>query len=91
MDEKKRQSLISESETSDSMIPGFFDGIVKVVGQARAHIKRLVNVAMCVTYYEVGRLIVEQKQAGAANAVCDVFEGQPYLAPHTSEDSDDVR
>ncbi len=52
MDEKKRQSLISESETSDSMIPDFFDGIVKVVGQARAHIERSVNVAMYVTYEE---------------------------------------
>ena len=47
---------------------GFFDGVAKIVEQARTHIERSVNVAMCVTYYEVGRLIVEKEQSGASRA-----------------------
>jgi predicted nuclease of restriction endonuclease-like (RecB) superfamily len=75
-----RQSLISESENQkrdavrsefsggNLTAPQFFDGIAKVVEQARVHIECSVNVAMCVTYYEVGRLIVEQEQSGASRA-----------------------
>jgi hypothetical protein len=75
MDEKtkKTKSEISKSsisELNDGVIsmPEFFDGIAKIVEQARVHIERSVNVAMCVTYYEVGRLIVEQEQSGANRA-----------------------
>ncbi|GHU38864.1 hypothetical protein FACS1894105_13210 [Clostridia bacterium] len=66
-EKQKRYAVRSESETTVS-VPDFFDGIAKVVEQARAHIERSVNVAMCVTYYEVGRLIVEQEQSGASRA-----------------------
>jgi predicted nuclease of restriction endonuclease-like (RecB) superfamily len=55
-------------DTHNEVIPDFFDGIAKVVEQARTHIERSVNVVMCVTYYEVGRLIVEQEQSGANRA-----------------------
>lgn len=60
--------MISESNDVKLSMPEFFDGIAKIVEQARAHIERSVNVAMCVTYYEVGRLIVEQEQSGANRA-----------------------
>jgi len=50
-------------------VPDFFDGIAKIVEQAYAHIERSVNVAMCITYYEVGRIIVEQEQSGSVRAI----------------------
>ena len=63
-----RKSVISESNDVNLSVPEFFDGIAKIVEQARTHIERSVNVAMCVTYYKVGRLIVEQEQSGANRA-----------------------
>lgn len=68
MDDRKNYPVRNKFEANDSMIPDFFDGIVKIVEQARTHIERSVNIAMCVTYYEVGRLIVEQEQSGASRA-----------------------
>jgi predicted nuclease of restriction endonuclease-like (RecB) superfamily len=74
MDEKKnpaseiRKSLVSELGCGAVSMPEFFDGIAKIVESARSHIERSVNTAMCVTYYEVGRLIVEQEQSGADRA-----------------------
>jgi hypothetical protein len=74
MDEKKntrsviRKSSISELGGGAVSMPEFFDGIAKIVEQARSNIERSVNVAMCVTYYNVGRLIVEQEQSGANRA-----------------------
>jgi predicted nuclease of restriction endonuclease-like (RecB) superfamily len=64
---EKGQPLPAESE-ANNMISEFFDGIAKIVEQARTHIERSVNVAMCVTYYEVGRRIVEHEQSGASRA-----------------------
>lgn len=65
--DEKRYGLSSRSEIN-GMASEFFDGIAKVVEQSRMHIERTVNLTMCVTYYEVGRLIVEQEQAGANRA-----------------------
>ncbi len=56
------------AEMSHTGSSDFFDGIAKIVEQAQSNIQRSVNVAMCVTYYEVGRLIVEQEQSGASRA-----------------------
>ena len=65
---QNRYAVRSELETGDMPTSDFFDGIAKLVEQARSHIERSVNVAMCVTYYEVGQLIVEQEQSGASRA-----------------------
>lgn len=65
---QKRCALRSVFSGGNLSTPKFFDGIAKVVEQARSHIERSVNAAMCVTYYEVGRLIVEQEQSGASRA-----------------------
>ena len=46
----------------------FFDGIAAVVEQARAHVGRTVDMTMCVTYFEIGRMIVEREQDGKARA-----------------------
>jgi len=59
---------MGDNPQNSSLTPAFFDGIAKVVEQARAHIERSVNAAMCVTYYEVGRLIFEHEQSGACRA-----------------------
>ena len=63
--------FINEDCTAGMSLSGssdFFDRIAKIVEQAQSNIQRSVNVAMCVTYYEVGRLIVEQEQSGASRA-----------------------
>ena len=64
-EKQKRCALRSKSGNADSLMPEFFNGIAKVVEQAKAHIERSVNVAMC---DEIGRLIVEQEQFGASRA-----------------------
>ena len=65
---QKRDTLHGKTRNNVVFMPEFFDGIAKIVEQAQVHIERSVNVAMCVTYYEVGRLIVEQEQSGASRA-----------------------
>lgn len=42
--------------------------MAKIIEQARAHVGRTVDVAMCITYFEVGRMIVEEEQGGKARA-----------------------
>ncbi|MDR3002293.1 MAG: PDDEXK nuclease domain-containing protein [Fibromonadaceae bacterium] len=46
----------------------FFDKVASIVEKARAYVGRTANLAMCVTYFEVGRMIVEQEQGGKARA-----------------------
>jgi len=47
----------------------FFDNVARLIEQARAYVGRTVDVTMCVTYYEVGRMIVEEEQGGKARAM----------------------
>ena len=46
----------------------FFDNVATIIEQALAHVGRTADLAMCVTYFEVGRLIVEQEQKGKPRA-----------------------
>jgi len=46
----------------------FFDGVAAIIEQARAYVGRTADLAMCVTYFEIGRMIVEQEQGGKARA-----------------------
>ena len=46
----------------------FFDNVAIIIEQARSFIGRTVDLTMCVTYYEVGRMIVEEEQSGKARA-----------------------
>ena len=46
----------------------FFDGVAAIIEQARAYVGRTADLAMCVTYFEVGRMIVEREQDGKARA-----------------------
>jgi predicted nuclease of restriction endonuclease-like (RecB) superfamily len=46
----------------------FFDKVASLIEQARSFVGRTTDLTMCVTYYEVGRMIVEQEQDGKARA-----------------------
>ncbi|MDR2861045.1 MAG: DUF1016 N-terminal domain-containing protein, partial [Syntrophobacterales bacterium] len=46
----------------------FFEGVTAIIEQARAYVGRTADFSMCVTYFEIGRMIVEQEQGGKARA-----------------------
>jgi predicted nuclease of restriction endonuclease-like (RecB) superfamily len=46
----------------------FFDNVAGIIEQARQYVGRTADLAMCVTYYEVGRMIVEEEQGGKNRA-----------------------
>ena len=46
----------------------FFDGVAAIIEQARVYVGRAADRAMCVTCFEIGRLIVEREQGGKARA-----------------------
>jgi hypothetical protein len=46
----------------------FFDNVAALIERARAHVGRTADLTMCVTYFEVGRMIVEEEQGGKARA-----------------------
>ncbi|GHV19002.1 hypothetical protein FACS18949_07370 [Clostridia bacterium] len=56
------------SDNNNELMPQFFDNIVKLVEQARKYVGRTADLTMCVTYYEIGRMIVEEEQGGEARA-----------------------
>jgi len=47
---------------------GFFDDVAKIIEQARAYVGRTADLTMCVTYFEIGCMIVEEEQDGKARA-----------------------
>jgi len=46
----------------------FFDKVATLIEQARRFVGRTADLTMCVTYFEIGRMIVEQEQGGKARA-----------------------
>ncbi|MDR2713896.1 MAG: PDDEXK nuclease domain-containing protein [Clostridiales bacterium] len=46
----------------------FFDNVAKIIENARSFVGRTTNLTMCITYYEVGRMIVKEEQGGEARA-----------------------
>ena len=46
----------------------FFKSIYNLIQQARRSMERNINTAMTVTYYEIGRRIVEKEQKGEKRA-----------------------
>ena len=66
---KKTAKLVrKESSTKTPPSRGFFDAVARVIEEVRRHVARTVDVTMCVTFYEIGRRIVEQEQKGRARA-----------------------
>jgi predicted nuclease of restriction endonuclease-like (RecB) superfamily len=46
----------------------FFDKVALLIKQARGFVGRTADLTMCVTYYEIGRMIVEEEQSGQQRA-----------------------
>ena len=46
----------------------FFKSVCDLIQQARRSIEKSINTAMVVTYYEIGRRIIEQEQQGEKRA-----------------------
>ena len=46
----------------------FFESVAQVIEQARHFVGRTADLTMCISYYEVGRIIVEEEQEGKARA-----------------------
>jgi hypothetical protein len=46
----------------------FFDNAATLIEQARRYVGRTADLTMCVTYFELGRMIVEEEQGGQARA-----------------------
>ena len=55
-------------ELSKSNADTFFENVAQLIEQARKHIGRTADLTMCITYYEMGRMIVEEEQSGEARA-----------------------
>jgi len=61
---KKDGDMMSEKPTSAI----FFENVAQIVENARSFVGRTADLTMCITYYEVGRMIVEEEQGGKARA-----------------------
>jgi predicted nuclease of restriction endonuclease-like (RecB) superfamily len=46
----------------------FFDKVAFIIEKARAHVGRTADLAMCITYFEIGRMIVDEEQNGKVRA-----------------------
>jgi len=70
---KTRNAVRSESQKtlikSEALAPDFFEGVAKLIENARSYVGRTANLAMCVTYFAIGRMIVEEEQGGNTRAV----------------------
>ena len=49
-------------------VNSFFDNVAQIIEQARKYVGRTVDVTMCITYFEIGRMIVEEEQGGKVRA-----------------------
>ena len=66
MSEQNKKRNTPSSELSNH--PAFFDNIVSIIENARRFVGRTADLTLCVTYYEIGRMIVEEEQGGKARA-----------------------
>jgi len=46
----------------------FFDKVASIIEKARTYVGRTADLTMCITYFEVGRMIVEEEQGGKVRA-----------------------
>jgi len=46
----------------------FFENVAQIIEKAQRFVGRTADVSMCVTYFEIGRMIVEEEQDGKARA-----------------------
>lgn len=50
------------------MNESFFENVANLIEQARKHVGRTADLTMCITYFEIGRMIVEEEQGGKSRA-----------------------
>ena len=55
-------------EATTSQTQKVFEKILKIIEQAKSHVKQVVNSQMVQAYWQIGRLIVEHEQQGQARA-----------------------
>jgi hypothetical protein len=65
MDEKLKNQRMSHTKTNEA---DFFESVATIIEQARAYVGRTADVTMCVAYFEIGRMIIEEEQGGEARA-----------------------
>ena len=46
----------------------FFDKVAYIIEKARTYVGRTADLTMCITYFEIGRMIVEKEQGGETRA-----------------------
>jgi predicted nuclease of restriction endonuclease-like (RecB) superfamily len=72
MGKRKPENQIISGDKNDIALAKsgneFFDNVAALIEQARAYVGRTADLTMCVTYFEVGRMIVEEEQGGKARA-----------------------
>jgi predicted nuclease of restriction endonuclease-like (RecB) superfamily len=72
MGKRKLETQIISGNKSDTLLAkngsDFFNSVAKIIEQARTYVGRTVDLTMCITYFEVGRMIVEEEQGGKTRA-----------------------
>jgi hypothetical protein len=64
---ENREIVMSNAFPVPQNYTDIHEGIVELVGTARAASARSVNALMTATYWEIGRRIVDSEQAGQAS------------------------
>jgi len=49
-------------------VSSFFENVARIIENTRRFVGRTADLTMCVTYFEIGRMIVEEEQNGKARA-----------------------
>jgi len=68
MDEKSKEIQITPPTAPEQNELDFFKSVCELIQQARRSIEKSVNTAMTVTYFEIGRRIIEKEQQGEKRA-----------------------
>ena len=58
----------------------FFDHVAGIIEQARRYVGRIADLTMCVTYFEIGRMIVEEEQDGKARLGACLESKKKYIS-----------
>jgi predicted nuclease of restriction endonuclease-like (RecB) superfamily len=67
MSDNKENSIVP-ANTQELDEIGFYDSIAELIRRAQCTLEKSVNTTMVITYYEIGRRIIEKEQQGAKRA-----------------------
>ena len=68
MDEKSNEMQLATPSQPEPSELDFFKSVCDLIQQARRSIEKSINTAMTVTYFEIGRRIIEKEQQGEKRA-----------------------